>query len=103
MLLFPRQEAAVDSSGLPVPVPRVKKRLSGSFPGHTESATDESSHQQSTRNVTEPPVALQSKRKSEAKDKGHYGSSQKNAASACEAEVYNTYLALDFFSTYLTF
>ncbi|XP_072544036.1 EH domain-binding protein 1-like protein 1 isoform X2 [Salminus brasiliensis] len=76
-----RQEADEDSSGRPVPVPRVKKRLSGSFPDSTASSTNES-HQQgaSSQNVPEPLVPLRSKRKTEADN---------NTASASETETVN--------------
>ncbi|XP_072544040.1 EH domain-binding protein 1 isoform X6 [Salminus brasiliensis] len=77
----PGQEADEDSSGRPVPVPRVKKRLSGSFPDSTASSTNES-HQQgaSSQNVPEPLVPLRSKRKTEADN---------NTASASETETVN--------------
>ncbi|KAI4900975.1 hypothetical protein NFI96_011878 [Prochilodus magdalenae] len=85
-----RQEAAENSSGLPVPVPRVKKRLSGSFPDNAASPTDESFSQQgaSSQNVPEPLVRLRSKRKPEAEAPGHSGRSLDNAAST-ETETVN--------------
>ena len=90
MFLFPRQEAAEESSSLPVPMPRVKKRLSGSFPDSTASFNDESSDQQgaSSQNVTEPVVRLRSKKKTEAEATGHHGSSVDNTASYRETEVH---------------
>ncbi|KAL6490473.1 hypothetical protein MHYP_G00008180 [Metynnis hypsauchen] len=84
-----RQEAADESSNLPVPMPRVKKRLSGSFPDSTASPNDESSDQQgaSSQNVTEPIVHLRSKKKTEAEATGHHGSSVDNTASSSETET----------------
>ncbi|KAL7876155.1 hypothetical protein AOLI_G00111180 [Acnodon oligacanthus] len=84
-----RQEAAEESSNLPVPVPRVKKRLSGSFPDSTASPNDESSDQQgaSKQNVTEPIVRLRSKKKTEAEATGHHGSSVDNTTSSSETET----------------
>uniref|UniRef100_A0AAR2KR18 C2 NT-type domain-containing protein n=1 Tax=Pygocentrus nattereri TaxID=42514 RepID=A0AAR2KR18_PYGNA len=84
-----RQAAADESSNLPVPMPRVKKRLSGSFPDSTASPNEESCDQQETssKNVTEPIVRLRSKKKTEAEATGHHGSSVDYTASSSETET----------------
>ncbi|XP_076829217.1 uncharacterized protein ehbp1l1a isoform X3 [Brachyhypopomus gauderio] len=58
-----RQEAA-EGSGLPVPMPRVKKRLSGSFPDNTTSPTNELAHQEE--------ASTKSKRKPETPSMDHH-------------------------------
>ncbi|XP_017575462.1 EH domain-binding protein 1-like protein 1 isoform X9 [Pygocentrus nattereri] len=85
----PGQAAADESSNLPVPMPRVKKRLSGSFPDSTASPNEESCDQQETssKNVTEPIVRLRSKKKTEAEATGHHGSSVDYTASSSETET----------------
>uniref|UniRef100_A0A8B9K3Y2 EH domain binding protein 1 like 1 n=1 Tax=Astyanax mexicanus TaxID=7994 RepID=A0A8B9K3Y2_ASTMX len=82
-----RQGAAEDSSDRPVPVSRVKKRLSGSFPDNTATSTNESSHQQgsSGQNVPEPLVPVRSKRKTETEAIGPLD----NSASASDTEAVN--------------
>ncbi|XP_076829225.1 EH domain-binding protein 1-like protein 1 isoform X11 [Brachyhypopomus gauderio] len=59
----PGQEAA-EGSGLPVPMPRVKKRLSGSFPDNTTSPTNELAHQEE--------ASTKSKRKPETPSMDHH-------------------------------
>uniref|UniRef100_A0A8B9K2S9 EH domain binding protein 1 like 1 n=1 Tax=Astyanax mexicanus TaxID=7994 RepID=A0A8B9K2S9_ASTMX len=83
----PGQGAAEDSSDRPVPVSRVKKRLSGSFPDNTATSTNESSHQQgsSGQNVPEPLVPVRSKRKTETEAIGPLD----NSASASDTEAVN--------------
>uniref|UniRef100_A0A3B1JX23 EH domain-binding protein 1-like protein 1 n=1 Tax=Astyanax mexicanus TaxID=7994 RepID=A0A3B1JX23_ASTMX len=82
-----RQGAAEDSSDRPVPVSRVKKRLSGSFRDNTATSTNESSHQQgsSGQNVPEPLVPVRSKRKTETEAIGPLD----NSASASDTEAVN--------------
>lgn len=74
--LFSRQRTE-DFSSLPVPRPRVKKRLSASFPDDAAVLTDEVTHPEecSNKNINEP-VLTKRKTKTEA------------AAAASEAEVY---------------
>lgn len=81
----PRQ-ATEDSSNLPVPRPRVKKRLSASFPDDTSVPADEITHpaEGSNKNINEP-VLTRGKTKTEAMV--HHGGSPGNAAASTEAET----------------
>lgn len=90
--LFSRQ-ATEDSSSLPVPRPRVKKRLSASFPDDTSIPTDEITHLEdgSNKNINEPVLT---KRKTKTEAMVHHGSSPANSAVASESEVYEYYLKL---------
>lgn len=85
--MFPRQ-ATEDSSSLPVPRPRVKKRLSASFPEDTSVSTDEITHPEngSNKNISEPVLT---KRKTKAESMVHQGSSPANSTVASGAEVYD--------------
>ncbi|XP_060789816.1 EH domain-binding protein 1-like protein 1 isoform X12 [Neoarius graeffei] len=82
---IPRQ-ATEDSSSLPVPRPRVKKRLSASFPDDTSIPTDEITHLEegSNKNINEPVLT---KRKTKTEAMVHHGSSPANSAAASESEM----------------
>ncbi|XP_053484797.1 EH domain-binding protein 1-like protein 1 isoform X3 [Ictalurus furcatus] len=81
----PRQ-ATEDSSNLPVPRPRVKKRLSASFPDDTSVPADEITHpaEGSNKNINEP-ILTRGITKTEAMV--HHGGSPGNAAASTEAET----------------
>ncbi|XP_035375662.1 uncharacterized protein ehbp1l1a isoform X3 [Electrophorus electricus] len=68
-----RQESA-EGSDLPVPVPRVKKRLSASLPENTTSASNDLAHQEG--------ASTKSKRKPETKSLDHQQSSPDDTALA---------------------
>ncbi|XP_026873029.2 EH domain-binding protein 1-like protein 1 isoform X12 [Electrophorus electricus] len=69
----PGQESA-EGSDLPVPVPRVKKRLSASLPENTTSASNDLAHQEG--------ASTKSKRKPETKSLDHQQSSPDDTALA---------------------
>lgn len=77
-------------------MPRVKKRLSASFPDDTSVPTDEISHPEegSNKNINEPVLT---KRKTKTEAMVHHGSSSANSAAASEAEVYEEFLRLYFY------
>ncbi|KAK1797496.1 hypothetical protein P4O66_008347, partial [Electrophorus voltai] len=68
-----RQESA-EGSDLPVPMPRVKKRLSASLPENTTSASNDLAHQEG--------ASTKSKRKPETKSLDHQQSSPDDTAEA---------------------
>lgn len=64
LFLLSRQEAVEDSSSFPVPIPRVKKRLSASFP---EDVTQSANQLEvSEKANTEPTVPVRNKRRAAA-------------------------------------
>ncbi|XP_017327768.1 mucin-17 isoform X9 [Ictalurus punctatus] len=81
-----KRQATEDSSNLPVPRPRVKKRLSASFPDDTSVPADEITHpaEGSNKNINEP-VLTRGNTKTEAMV--HHGGSPGNAAASTEAET----------------
>ncbi|XP_060789752.1 uncharacterized protein ehbp1l1a isoform X5 [Neoarius graeffei] len=81
-----KRQATEDSSSLPVPRPRVKKRLSASFPDDTSIPTDEITHLEegSNKNINEPVLT---KRKTKTEAMVHHGSSPANSAAASESEM----------------
>ncbi|XP_060789742.1 uncharacterized protein ehbp1l1a isoform X4 [Neoarius graeffei] len=84
--VFHKGQATEDSSSLPVPRPRVKKRLSASFPDDTSIPTDEITHLEegSNKNINEPVLT---KRKTKTEAMVHHGSSPANSAAASESEM----------------
>ncbi|KAB5579486.1 hypothetical protein PHYPO_G00195600 [Pangasianodon hypophthalmus] len=81
-----KRQTSEDSSSLPVPRPRVKKRLSASFPDDTLVPTDEITllEEGSNRDINEPVLT---KRKTKTETIVHHGSSPANSAAASEAEA----------------
>ncbi|MCI4377563.1 hypothetical protein PGIGA_G00204970 [Pangasianodon gigas] len=81
-----KRQTSEDSSSLPVPRPRVKKRLSASFPDDTSVPTDEITllEEGSNRNINEPVLT---KRKTKTETVVRHGSSPANSAAASEAET----------------
>lgn len=64
LFLLSRQEAAEDSSSFPVPMPRVKKRLSASFPEDVSQSANQL--EVSGEANTEPTVPVRNKRRAAA-------------------------------------
>ncbi|MCJ8731697.1 hypothetical protein PDJAM_G00202480 [Pangasius djambal] len=81
-----KRQTSDDPSSLPVPRPRVKKRLSASFPDDTSVPTDEITllEEGSNRNINEPALT---KRKTKTEAMVHHGGSPANSAAASEAET----------------
>ncbi|XP_058250617.1 EH domain-binding protein 1-like protein 1 isoform X9 [Hemibagrus wyckioides] len=79
-------QATEDSSNLPLPRPRVKKRLSATFPDDTSLPSDEITlpEKESNRSINEPVLT---KRKTKTEAVVQRGSSPANSAAASEAEM----------------
>ncbi|KAG7330064.1 hypothetical protein KOW79_006286 [Hemibagrus wyckioides] len=81
-----KRQATEDSSNLPLPRPRVKKRLSATFPDDTSLPSDEITlpEKESNRSINEPVLT---KRKTKTEAVVQRGSSPANSAAASEAEM----------------
>ncbi|XP_073692476.1 EH domain-binding protein 1 isoform X2 [Garra rufa] len=81
------QEAAEDSSNFPVPMPRVKKRLSASFPEDVCVSSSSSANQSevSEKANKEPTVPVRNKRRADAIDL--QGSSTAHTSQTSETEI----------------
>lgn len=97
MFLLSRQEAAEDSSSFPVPMPRVKKRLSASFPEDVSISSSSSANQleASEKANIEPTVPVRNKRKAAADVMDVQGSSTAYSLPTNEIEVIGS--AMDLF------
>ncbi|XP_051754551.1 uncharacterized protein ehbp1l1a isoform X10 [Ctenopharyngodon idella] len=84
-----RQEAAEDSSSFPVPVPRVKKRLSASFPEDISISSSSSANQleASEKANIEPTVPVRNKRRAAADAMDVQGSSTAHTSPTNEIEI----------------
>uniref|UniRef100_A0A8C1WGJ3 Uncharacterized protein n=1 Tax=Cyprinus carpio TaxID=7962 RepID=A0A8C1WGJ3_CYPCA len=84
-----RQEVAEDSSSLPVPIPRVKKRLSGSFPEDVSisSSSSANQHEASEKANNEPTVPVRNKRRAAADAIDLQGSSTAHTSPTSETEI----------------
>ncbi|XP_016305614.1 uncharacterized protein LOC107660727 isoform X2 [Sinocyclocheilus anshuiensis] len=84
-----RQELAEDSSSLPVPMPRVKKRLSASFPEDVSipSSSSANQHEVSEKANNEPTVPVRNKRKAAADALDLQGSSTAHTSPTTETEI----------------
>ncbi|KAK3566750.1 hypothetical protein QTP86_004438 [Hemibagrus guttatus] len=81
-----KRQATEDSTSLPLLRPRVKKRVSASFPDDTSVPTDEITlpEKESNRGINEPVLT---KRKTKTEAVVQRGSSPANSAAASEAET----------------
>ncbi|XP_016330270.1 uncharacterized protein LOC107679270 isoform X1 [Sinocyclocheilus anshuiensis] len=84
-----RQAAAEDSSSLPVPMPRVKKRLSASFPEDVSipSSSSASQSEVSEKPNNEPTVPVCNKRRAAADAIDLQGSSTAHTSPTSETEI----------------
>ncbi|XP_042583050.1 uncharacterized protein ehbp1l1a isoform X4 [Cyprinus carpio] len=84
-----RQEVAEDSSSLPVPIPRVKKRLSASFPEDVSisSSSSPNQHEVSEKANNEPTVPVRNKRRAAADAIDLQGSSTAHTSPTSETEI----------------
>ncbi|XP_067255821.1 uncharacterized protein ehbp1l1a isoform X4 [Chanodichthys erythropterus] len=84
-----RQEAAEDSSSFPVPMPRVKKRLSASFPEDVSISSSSSANQleASEKANIEPTVPVRNKRRAAADVMDVQGSSTAHSLPTNEIEI----------------
>ncbi|XP_026122384.1 uncharacterized protein LOC113105511 isoform X8 [Carassius auratus] len=84
-----RQEVAEDSSSLPVPMPRVKKRLSASFPEDDSipSSSSANQHEVSEKANNEPAVPVRNKRRAAADAIDLQGSSTAPTSPTSETEI----------------
>ncbi|XP_052418064.1 uncharacterized protein ehbp1l1a isoform X3 [Carassius gibelio] len=84
-----RQEVAEDSSSLPVPMPRVKKRLSASFPEDDSipSSSSANQHEVSEKANNEPAVTVRNKRRAAADAIDLQGSSTAPTSPTSETEI----------------
>ncbi|XP_016369759.1 uncharacterized protein ehbp1l1a isoform X2 [Sinocyclocheilus rhinocerous] len=84
-----RQELAEDSSSLPVPMPRVKKRLSASFPEDVSipSSSSANQHEVSEKANNEPTVPVRNKRRAAADAIDLKGSSTAHTSPTSETEI----------------
>lgn len=89
MFLLSRQEAAEDSSSFPVPMPRVKKRLSASFPEDVSISSSSSANQleASEKANIEPTVPVRNKRRAAADVMDVQGSATAHSSPTNEIEV----------------
>ncbi|XP_052418075.1 EH domain-binding protein 1 isoform X14 [Carassius gibelio] len=83
------QEVAEDSSSLPVPMPRVKKRLSASFPEDDSipSSSSANQHEVSEKANNEPAVTVRNKRRAAADAIDLQGSSTAPTSPTSETEI----------------
>ncbi|XP_039514254.1 EH domain-binding protein 1 isoform X3 [Pimephales promelas] len=79
------QEAAEDSSGFPVPMPRVKKRLSASFPEDVSQSADQL--EVSGKANTEPTVPVRNKRRAAADAMDLQGSFTAHSSPTSDVEI----------------
>ncbi|XP_048041639.1 uncharacterized protein ehbp1l1a isoform X7 [Megalobrama amblycephala] len=84
-----RKEAAEDSSSFPVPMPRVKKRLSASFPEDVSISSSSSANQleASEKANIEPTVPVRNKRRAAADVMDVQGSSTAHSTPTNEIEI----------------
>ncbi|XP_058637547.1 uncharacterized protein ehbp1l1a isoform X8 [Onychostoma macrolepis] len=84
-----RQEVAEDSSNLPVPMPRVKKRLSASFPEDVSipSSSSANQHEVSEKANNELTVPVRNKRRAAADAIDLQGSSTAHTSPTSETEI----------------
>ncbi|XP_059382203.1 uncharacterized protein ehbp1l1a isoform X2 [Carassius carassius] len=84
-----RQEVAEDSSSLPVPMPRVKKRLSATFPEDVSipSSSSANQHEVSEKANNEPTVPVRNKRRAAQDAIDLQGSSTAPTSPTSETEI----------------